>query len=190
MYTGSAYLAVSSFAASLPDGWELAGSLTTVMVGGSGGTGGGGGSVGDGLCPVSSMWVDADRRAGCLIEREILDCLCRERNQVYQAPILHLSHGIAFCVRLVAENGAELECSVMTPFETPDGRTVWAPQMIGQQVATDEGHGTAVEWSTVVQVVEIGFHPVTHIDLGGLIFAAGKKRGGKRMFSHNARKGF
>jgi hypothetical protein len=50
MWTGSAHIAVSSFASTLPDGWELVGKVTTVAAGGGGGSGGGGGTGGSGGC--------------------------------------------------------------------------------------------------------------------------------------------
>jgi hypothetical protein len=53
-------------------------------------------------------------------------------------------------------------------------------------VATDDGPGTAIVWSRVMQCVDIGPQDVMGIDLGGKTFACGLK-GNKRVYSHNSR---
>lgn len=48
MWTGASHVVVTSYSATLPDGWEFVGEVTTVAAGGGGGTSGGGGPVGGG----------------------------------------------------------------------------------------------------------------------------------------------
>jgi hypothetical protein len=81
-------------------------------------------------------------------------------------------------VRITTDAGAILECSLATPFDVLDGRTVYAPDMLGEQVVTDKG----IE--CVARVDDIGVRRVCHIHLGGVSYAAGLDPT-HRIFSHN-----
>lgn len=89
-----------------------------------------------------------------------------------------VEHSIAPCVRIETDGGAALVCSVTTPFDLPEGGTVFAPDMLGHQVLTDLG----IE--TVVSVTDAGNRCVAHIHLGGISFAAGEDPA-HRIYSHN-----
>ncbi|MGO4700300.1 hypothetical protein [Dyella sp. 2RAB6] len=79
---------------------------------------------------------------------------------------------------LITDQGAELECSVFTPFDLPEGGMAWAPDMLLRQVVTDWG----IE--TVVSVRAIGDQLVCHRHHGGCSYAAGRDAT-HRIFSHN-----
>lgn len=146
---------------------------------------GGGTRVG---CPVDSMWLDPEMQAAAIIVGQEADCLHRETSEGYRAPLLRRRSDLAECVRLTAADGTVFECSVTTPFELPDGVTIWSPNMLGKPVATDAGPGTPIGWSSIIKLERIGAHPVSLLDFGGRIFAAGKEQNGRRMYSHNIAK--
>lgn len=105
----------------------------------------------------------------------------------YTGPIQRVRFVDAECVRLVTAQGARLDLSASTPFDTLDERSVLAEHMAGEYVVTDRGPGTPLEIDRVVQVLHLGWCPVAHISAGGVSYAAGRDPL-HRIYSHNTTK--
>lgn len=96
------------------------------------------------------------------------------------------------CVEITTSGGAELICSVTTPFNlktaTDDlatGHYEMAPNMLGHEVLVDN-YGELV-WEKVVTCQHVGEHAVVPISFGGRSYPAGRSHQ-KRIYSHNLRK--
>lgn len=161
----------ASTANSFDDGY-IGGSVTVPSTGsGGGGWGGGGGG-----CVHVDSWLQPGLRAKHVRWWQRLDCAHRgkryRRWQSWPARVRFEP-----CVRIVAEGGATLVCSIHTPFDLPDGSTRFAPAMYGYEVLTDHG------WRRVIDVIGVGIQPVMRIHVGGRSYAAGE--GPTRIYSHN-----
>ena len=142
-------------------------------------SGTGGGSGGGGLCVADDMFVRERLRAGEAKPGDVFDCVDLPTGQHrHQRPMLGVTRGTEECVRIVTDRGAALVCSISTPFDTVDGRMLLAPQMLGEEVLTDDG----IE--RVVSVTPVGRRSVSRIHLGGVSYAAGEDPA-RRIYSHN-----
>lgn len=150
----------------------------------TGNVAGGGGRWGPG-CPCADQFLNADvqvREARNYVGRKfdvLRDGLAAE------AELLRLG-GITMapCVRLVAANGRAGRFSIDSPIELPGGRVVQAAEMEGEPMATDGGHGTPIEWSTIGPLEYLGLCEVLRLDFGGETFACGERPDG-RLYTHN-----
>ena len=142
------------------------------------GTSSGGG--GGGLCVCDDMFIDAETTAREALPGHLFDCLDlpTQGMRKFRRRLHSVEYGTVPCVRVTTDAGAILECSTTTPFDVLDGRTVYAPDMLGEQVVTDWG----IE--TVARVDDIGEQAVCHIHLGGCSYAAGVDPA-HRIYSHN-----
>lgn len=157
----------------LGDDVVLAGQVTIPTSGTSGGGGGG-------YCVCDNMWIDADTLAGEAPMGHLFDCLDipTQGMRKFRRRLQSVEYTTVPCVRITTDAGAILECSTTTPFDVLDGRTVHAPNMLGEQVVTDKG----IE--IVARVDDIGARRVCHIHLGGVSYAAGADPA-HRIYSHN-----
>ena len=158
------------------DGRLYIGSVTVVFPT-SGGSSGGGGRID---CIAFGMAIDAHTLVEDARPGHLFDCIDfpSQRTAPFRRRLLAVEHSVAACVRLATEGGAALVCSTSTPFDLPDGRQVWAPEMLGELVLTDRG------LERVTELTEAGNHKVAHIHLGGISFAAGEDPA-YRIYSHN-----
>ena len=170
------------YATTVPN--NLRGQLGIVYIGSvvvafpASGTGSGSG-IG-GLCIADDMWIEYGLRAGDAIPGDWFDCVDLPTGAgMHRRRLLAATRGVEECVRLVTTHGAALVCSISTPFDTPDGRTLLAPDMLGEGVLTDRG----IE--AVADVQPVGPCPVSRIHLGGVSYAAGENPR-YRIYSHNA----
>lgn len=174
--TWLAYLGAATGLLTLGDDVVLAGQVVIP----SSGTSGGGGT---GTCVCDDMFIDDSRTAGDARPGDVFDCL--DLPTTGMRKFRRRLHGVEYdtvpCVRITTDAGAILECSLTTPFDVPDGRTLNAPDMLGEPVITDWG----IE--TVTHVEPIGPRPVSHVHLGGISYAAGADPA-HRIYSHNALK--
>lgn len=142
-------------------------------------TGTGSGSGGGGLCVADDMWLDADMRAGDVSTGYVCDCVDWATGAgKHQRSLLGVTRGVEECVRLETDCGAELVCSISTPFDLPDGRHTFAPHMLGETVLTDWG------LERIARIESVGERPVSRLHLGGVSYAAGEHRT-HRIYSHN-----
>ncbi len=142
-------------------------------------SGTGSGSGGGGLCVADDMFVRESLRAGEAKPGDVFDCVDLATGQHrHPRPMLGVTRGTEECVRIMTDRGAALVCSIFTPFDTVDGRMLLAPQMLGEEVLTDNG----IE--RVVSVTAVGRRPVSRIHLGGVSYAAGEEPM-RRIYSHN-----
>lgn len=141
-------------------------SITVPSSGGGSGAGGGGG----GWCVCDGMWVDADTRAGDAQRGHVFDCcdLPRRGLETFRRALESVERHDTDCVRIITDGGAELDCGASTPFDTVDGRELYAVQMAGELVLTDQG------LQRVIGVNRIGTRPVSFFHLGGISYAAGR----------------
>jgi hypothetical protein len=163
----------------------------------------GGGSSGGGAgddCVAASMWLLADLQAKDAEPGQVLDG--------YPDPFVRIRYAAHMeqpCVEVITEGGAQLVCSVSTPFELRDGSCLLAPAMYGQEVQTIRTRGprwlvrllTALKldtsrfhvrrWERVVDVVDRGLQAVVRIGVGGQSYAAGADPM-YRVISHNPQK--
>jgi predicted phage tail protein len=134
---------------------------------------------GGGLCVTDDMWINDALQAGDAVPGDIFDCVDWPTGQgKHQRPLLGVTRGTEECVRIMTDGGAELDCSISTPFDLPDGRTVLAPDMLGEFVLTDRG------LELVNGAEPIGRRNVSRIHLGGISYAAGVDPT-HRIYSHN-----
>lgn len=101
--------------------------------------------------------------------------------------VLQSSGHLASCVRIVTESGAFLECSTTAPIPTVNGY-VLAPDLKGERVpvaAVDQINAahTEFEWEEVMEVRDIGLHPVQMLFLGHRCFWASGD--GERFILHH-----
>jgi hypothetical protein len=163
---------------------------TTASGSGGGGTGGGGG------CPAIDMYVHPDMMVAHCISGDPLDCVDLAGSP-FEAAVRSITLSDQPCVRLVAENGAEVIVSTTTPVPTRevllaeaegfpiDELPLFADEIhAGMHVMTDVGNG--IEWSRLVETESAGIKTVARLYCGGHNFAAGKEAG-KRIFTHNMR---
>ncbi len=171
--TWLAYLGDATGLLTLGDDVVLAGQVTVPASGSSGGGG-------TGLCVCDHMHVVGDRTAGESQPGDVFDCLDlpTQGMRKFRRRLLAVERERVPCVRITTDAGAVLECSLTTPFDVLDGRTVYAPDMLGEDVVTDWG----IE--TVESVEDIGERRVSHIHLGGVSYAAGVDPA-HRIYSHN-----
>lgn len=157
----------------LGDDVVLAGQVTIPTSGTSGGGGGG-------YCVCDDMMIDADTLAGEAPVGYLFDCMDipTQGMRKFRRRLQSVEYTTVPCVRITTDAGAILECSTTTPFDVLDGRTVHAPDMLGEQVVTDKG----IE--TVARVDDIGERRVCYIHLGGVSYAAGADPA-HRIYSHN-----
>lgn len=157
----------------LGDDVVLAGQVTIPTSGTSGGGGGG-------YCVCDNMMIDDDTLAGEAPIGYLFDCLDipTQGMRKFRRRLQAVEYTTVPCVRITTDAGAILECSTTTPFDVLDGRTVYAPDMLGEQVVTDKG----IE--NVARVKDIGERRVCHIHLGGVSYAAGADPA-HRIYSHN-----
>jgi hypothetical protein len=157
--------------------------------GGGGGYGGGGDDSG---CPCLWMYFDDTTSVAQTVPGLELDCLDVGSGNLkfelsnFKFPVQRNRVKHARSYILITQNGAVFAGSWDTPFDLPDGRCTRCEQMLGELVATDDGPGTPIAWSRVVQCISLGSQEVMGIDLGGKTFACGVKDG-KRVYSHNSR---
>ena len=171
--TWLAYLGTSTGLLTLGDDVVLAGQVTIP----SSGTSGGGWA---GTCVCDDMFIDDSRTAGDARPGDVFDCLDLPTTGMrkFRRRLHSVEYDTVPCVRITTDAGAILECSLTTPFDVLDGRTVYAPDLLGEQVVTDQG----IE--TVARVDDIGIRRVCHIHLGGVSYAAGADPS-HRIYSHN-----
>lgn len=137
----------------------------------SSGSGNGGGI---GPCVCEDMWLTPtllarDARKGDLIRLTDGTLVPIENDpRIEEVP----------CVRVICENGAELECSVYTPFDLEDGGSEVSKDMYGRKV------WTGASWERVADVRNAGLRNVVRISVGGRSFMAGASPD-KLMGSHN-----
>ncbi len=142
-------------------------------------SGSGSGSGGGGLCVADDMYVRPHRLAGAAQPGDEFDCVDFPTGQgKHVRKLLAVTRGKEQCVRLVAENGCALVCSISTPFDTVDGRELRAPDMLGERVLTDLG------LSPLVKITPVGLRNVSRNHLGGVSYAAGELPD-RRIYSHN-----
>ncbi len=142
-------------------------------------TGSGSGSGTGGLCVADDMYVRPHRLAGAAQPGDEFDCVDFPTGQgKHVRKLLAVTRGKEQCVRLVAENGCALVCSISTPFDTVDGRELRAPDMMGETVLTDLG------LSPLVKITPVGLRNVSRNHLGGVSYAAGELPD-RRIYSHN-----
>lgn len=134
-------------------------------------------------CPATEMYVRRQLKAGEVKEGMFVKGVTDDwanpvpKKWKVRKNSIHLEH----CVRLTAENGAEVIVSVTTPVVLKNGTVVKAPEMEGQEILTDVGQG--LEWSKC-HVSPAGYRPVAHIALGGHVFRAGVTPD-KWVYTHN-----
>jgi hypothetical protein len=130
---------------------------------------------------IESFLVDcqaSEARGGTAIELLKPDWSGAELTTIAELP----EWALAECVRLTTPRGAELVCSVSTPIELRDGRTVMASDAGGCEVATIVDDVFAID--RIAGVVAVGLRWVARIHVGGRIYAAGAERRA-RIFTHN-----
>lgn len=138
------------------------------------------GSGTGGTCVADDMWVCAGLRAGDALTGDAFDCVDFPSGQgKHVRRLIGWTPGEEACVRIVTDGGAVLVCSVSTPFDTPNGRTLYAPEMLGEEVLTDHG----IERVTAIE--HVGVRRVCRMHLGGVSYAAGENPT-HRIYSHNA----
>lgn len=165
--------------AAYPDIVNIGSASVTVNSGG-GGTGGGG-SGGGGFCVADEMFIREGLRAGDAEIGDEFDCIDMPTAAGKHVRALRgVSRGREECVRMITDDGCALVCSVSTPFDLRDGRTLDALRMLGERVVTDL-HADAV----VVSLALVGPRHVTRAHLGGVSYAAGADPR-RRIYSHNA----
>ena len=143
-------------------------------------SGTGSGSGVGGTCVTDDMWVCAGLRAGDALTGDAFDCVDFPSGQGKHVRRLRgVTRASEACVRIGTDEGASLVCSVSTPFDTPDGRTLYAPDMLGEEVLTDHG----IE--RVTSLEHVGVRRVCRMHLGGVSYAAGEDAT-HRVYSHNA----
>jgi hypothetical protein len=146
---------------------------------------GGNPRVATAYCPTEAMLLSEGLIVGDAVPGDWFDCIDTTTWQPTRSRLLRTAKALAQCVRIRAQNGAVLECSVETPFTLPDGAVVLAEQMLGKAVLTDRV-GMTPEWFLVTTLEHIGARAVRLLDLGGKTFAAGMDE--RRIYSHNAYK--
>lgn len=152
------------------------------------GTGGGSGSGGGsgGSCVDADAWVAEGVRARDVRVGDVLDCLNLPESgvRVFGQEVTAVSLAWEQRVRLVTEDGAELELAADTPLDLPATDGTWsggralAEAMLGHLVVTDWG------LERVAAVVPIGGGWVVRIRVDGMTYAAGSDPE-HRIFSHN-----
>lgn len=148
------------------------------------GTGGGGGDRYD--CVAFGMWFDADTAVEDARVGYLADCLDLPTQGLerFRRRLRAVRHSTMPCVRITTEGGRALVVSRCTPFDLPDGRTLFAPDLLGEVVVTDAGPGTPLRLERVADVVDVGERRVCRFDFGGCSFPAGEDPAG-RIYSHN-----
>lgn len=144
-------------------------------------------------CVVTNSYLGKRRRAGTAREGQLLrvtDPMLQAHNTV-NATIRRAQRLTMRCVRIVAANGAWLECSITAPIPVQTGGFVAAPDLLGHKIATainptdDIGH-VPVEWSEVVEVRPIGRRRVQLIFVDDRCFWASGD--GRRYILHHNQK--
>lgn len=165
------------------------GAITTVDSGGAGG------GV-DPDCVAEGQWVGRTSGGPVLAQNLRLETRIPARSDggtFSLAPVTRNTLSMQPCVRITTDLGAELTCSMSTPFILQAGGTVLAPAMLGQRVLVwrkvdqpgamfDADH---LIWETVCTVEYVGEQPVRHISIGGQSFPAGADPR-VLVFSHNS----
>lgn len=150
----------------------IGGSITVPSTGS-----GGGGLPGGGGCVHVDAWLKPGLRAKDVRWWQRLDCAHRgKRYRRWQSWLARVRWEP--CVKIVADGGASLVCSIHTPFELRDGATMFARDMYGHEVLTEHG------WRRVIDVIGVGIQPVMRIHVGGRSYAAGEDPA-NRIYSHN-----
>lgn len=150
----------------------IGGSITVPSTGSSGG-----GLPGGGGCVHVDAWLKPGLRAKDVRWWQRLDCAHRGRRyRRWQSWLARVRWEP--CVKIVADGGASLACSIHTPFELRDGATTFARDMYGHEVLTEHG------WRRVIDVIGVGIQPVMRIHVGGRSYAAGEDPT-NRIYSHN-----
>jgi len=175
------YVALTSNPDSLLDKYAWAGSVTTVADGGGGGTPGGGGSGGvgsDGGCPDVETWLLPGLQAKDVKQGDMLDCYVN--GAFVRMPVLSVEFAEAECFLVTAGLAAKV-IAWDTPMISDDGNSYRVHEMVnaGRMVLTDYDG-----WH-IARVFYAGKRKVAKINLGGVTFAGGVVRGGKRIYSHN-----
>ena len=90
------------------------------------------------------------------------------------------------CFRLITEGGAAIPCTGTTPFDTVDGRSVLAPDMMGEMILCHHDD-IGERWEPVVRIEPLGIQEAMRISLGGASYLGGEDPA-HRGFSHNSSK--
>jgi len=96
------------------------------------------------------------------------------------------------CVRIVTANGAWLECSTSAPIPTQDSGYLTATELLGHLVPTItsdelvEGNMAGIEWTEVVEVIDIGQRAVQLLYVQDRAFWASGD-GFRFILHHNAK---
>ncbi|HET9835145.1 MAG TPA: hypothetical protein VFP88_02185, partial [Rhodanobacteraceae bacterium] len=180
-YAGGSPTVLSTTSAQTANSFDDAYIFGSITIPASGDSGGGP-SGGGGQCVGVNMFVRGSLRAKDVQRRAWLWMARRGRCfPGFQSERLTFTEQP--CVRVVAEDGYELECSISTPFDLRDGSMTFARDMYGREVLTRDRFGRK-RWRKVIDVVGIGLHPVAHIHAGGRSYAAGARKG-HLIYSHN-----
>lgn len=147
---------------------------------------------GGGTCVASEMWLDEFFQARDIMKDMTFKTWSPETGFEQTAVEKVHERVMQECVLITTQSGAELICSVTTPFNletaTDDlatGHYELAPNMLGHKVLVDN-YGELI-WDPVVTVEHIGKREVVPISFGGKSFPAGRSSQ-KRIYSHNMRK--
>lgn len=153
--------------------------------GGGGGVSGGGGGGRGGYCVVSDSWLPGDIMAAQISEDThlmILDYSTMDRVIMARCIRRFRHQDDVDCVRIVTKRGVELCVSEATPLTLQDRSVVNVLHGIGAEIPTVIGND--FRWDPIMEIVNIGKRRVTHIDAGGLTFAAGQIKG-RWALTHN-----
>ena len=127
------------------------------------------------------MFISEGQRIGDIEIGDLVDCTDG------RFPVEQVAHSVQPCVQLGTDRGHCVIVSTSTPFTLRNGNTKMASEMDGEDVVTDCGSGTAMEWLPC-KVSFVGVRSVAMINLGGRTFAAGEDPK-LRIYSHNYVKG-
>lgn len=145
------------------------------------------GGGGNGGCPALDMWLGQGVQAGEVKVGQRIDGVTSDDpDSKVRLPVLRDQVSRQPCYRIVTSAGAACVLSDSTPFTLRDGSTVYAGQMLGQQVLRDDGAGGLV-WDEVVQCYPVGELDVVKISVGGHSLLAGEHPA-MRIVSHNQQK--
>ncbi|MFC3716791.1 hypothetical protein ACFONC_11580 [Luteimonas soli] len=146
-------------------------------------TGGGGGTG----CPAVDMCLSRHMIAGAVEVGQAIDgVLTGAGAQVSRLVVLADAVSVQPCYRIATANGAACVLSESTPFTMRDGSTLYASQMLGQEVLRDHGEGGLV-WDVVTECHPVGAREVVRISVGGHSLLAGENPL-MRIVSHNQSK--
>lgn len=152
----------------------------TVPAAGTGGSGAGE----PGACVDLMMWLDTDLLARDAQVGDRIDCaVYAEPAGIERRPIMAMPVSVQPCHRIVSASGAAVVASDSTPMTLRDGRTVYMPDMLGEDVLVHDADG--LRWEPCVACDAVGHRPVAKINVSDTCYFAGETPCA-RIATHNA----